>query len=158
MSALRVAVLRRIYRVAWRLLQLRYIVWPRRGRGVKCLLTHRGRVLMVRHSYGARKTWYLPGGAAHRGEPALDAAAREIREELGLQGLQLEDLVTRDMRLERIEVRLTCLHAEVPDPERVRPDPVEIADVAWFEPTALPRPRGSEVDLLIALLKAHEAE
>jgi 8-oxo-dGTP pyrophosphatase MutT (NUDIX family) len=151
MSDLRLAFLHRVYRVAWRLVQLRSLLLPGRGRGVKCLLTHRGSVLMVRHTYGARGTWYLPGGAARRDEPPVRAAAREMHEELGLQDLQLHDLLTRDIRLERIEVRLTCLHAEVTDPALVRPDPVEIAEVAWFAFDELPRPRGSEVDLLLAL-------
>jgi 8-oxo-dGTP pyrophosphatase MutT (NUDIX family) len=152
MSALRIAVLHAAYRVAWRLLQLRSLLLPGRGRGVKCLLTHRGRVLMVRHTYGARRTWYLPGGAARRREPPLRAAAREMEEELGLRDLQLHDLQTRDIRLERVQVRLRCLHAELPDPALVRPDPVEIAQVAWFAPQELPTPRGSETDLLLALL------
>ncbi|HEY3828308.1 MAG TPA: NUDIX domain-containing protein [Solirubrobacteraceae bacterium] len=152
MSDLRLAILHGLYRVAWRLVQLRSLLLPGRGRGVKCLLTHEGRVLMVRHTYGARRTWYLPGGAARRHEPPLQAAARELEEELGLRGLLLHDLQTRDIRLERVQVRLTCLHAEVPDPALVRPDPVEIAEVAWFAPQELPTPRGREVELLLELL------
>ena len=60
--------------------------------------------------------------------------------------------------MERIRVRLTCLHAEVADPQAVRADPVEIAQVGWFAPDELPRPRGSEVDLTIALYAAVEGE
>jgi len=157
-GALRIRLLHLAYRVAWRLLQLRSLVWPRRGRGVKCLLTHEGRVLLVRHTYGARRTWYLPGGASHRRETPQQAAARELREELGLGGLRMRELLTRAMRLERIRVRLTFLHAEVADPRQARPDPVEIAEVGWFEPGRLPRPRGSEVDFALALRAAVESE
>jgi ADP-ribose pyrophosphatase YjhB (NUDIX family) len=153
MQALRVAVLRRLYRVAWRLVQLRSLLWPRRGRGVKCVLTHRGRVLLVRHTYGARHTWYLPGGAARRGEPPTRAAAREMEEELGLRDLELSELATQDMLLERIAVRLTCLHAELRDPT-LRTDPVEIAEARWFALDALPTPRGGEVGLLLTLYVA----
>lgn len=158
MSSLRLRLLHLAYRAAWRALQLRSLVWPRRGRGVKCLLTHDGRVLLVRHTYGARRTWYMPGGAARRRETPRQAAERELREELGLRGLELRELLTRAMRLERIRVRLTCLYAEVPDPGQVRPDPVEIAEVGWFAPGRLPRPRGSEVDFVLALRAAVEAE
>ncbi|HVR04793.1 MAG TPA: NUDIX hydrolase [Solirubrobacteraceae bacterium] len=158
MSSLRITLLRRAYRLAWRLLQLRSFVWPRRGRGVKCLLTHGERVLLVRHTYGARRTWYLPGGAARRGETPEQAAAREMAEELGLRDLRWHVLLTRRMRLERIRVRLTCLHAEVPDRYGLRVDPVEIDEVGWFSPTELPRPRGAEVNLVLALRAAVEGE
>jgi 8-oxo-dGTP pyrophosphatase MutT (NUDIX family) len=152
MSALRVAVLRRLYRVAWRLLQLRSLVWLRPGRGVKCVLTSRGQVLLVRHTYGQRHTWYIPGGAARRGEPPLRAAARELEEELGLRDLALRELATRDMRLERLSVRLTCLHAELADSTPLRVDPVEIAEARWFPIGDLPLMRGAEVAPLLALL------
>jgi 8-oxo-dGTP pyrophosphatase MutT (NUDIX family) len=153
LSAVRVALLRRLYRVAWRGVQLRAQVWPRRGRGVKCLITHGGEVLLVRHSYGKRDTWYVPGGAARRGEPMMQAAARELEEELGVRGLPLVDMASMDMRLERIAVHILCVHAELPDPTQIRVDPVEIAEVRWFAMDALPIPRGSEVELLVALLR-----
>jgi 8-oxo-dGTP pyrophosphatase MutT (NUDIX family) len=150
-GSLRVAVLRRLYRVAWRGLQLRHLLIPGSGRGVKCVLTHREHVLLVRHNYGRRTTWYLPGGGVHRRESPLHAAEREMREELGVADLRWRELTTWDTRLERISVTLTALHAELADPARVRPDPVEIAEARWFARADLPRPRGSEVELLVTL-------
>jgi 8-oxo-dGTP pyrophosphatase MutT (NUDIX family) len=151
-GALRVALLRRLYRVAWRGVQLRAILWRRSSGGVKCVLTHGDQVLLVRHTYGRREVWYLPGGGVHRGEPPLRAAAREMEEELGLRDLQLRELATFETRLEQIAVRLTCLHAELSDLTAVRPDPVEIARVGWFARNALPTPLGSEERTLIGML------
>lgn len=56
--------------------------------GVKVLLLHPddpGRCLIVRHSYGDRARWGLPGGAykPERESPA-HAGMREVHEELGL--------------------------------------------------------------------------
>ncbi len=150
-GSLRVALLRRLYRVAWRGVQLRSMLGYR-GDGVKCLLTHGGRVLMVRHTYGRRDVWYLPGGGVRRGEPPLDAAAREMEEELGLEDLRFRALATFETRLERIDVRLTCAYAEVADPIAVSPDPVEIADVGWFAPGRLPTRVGSAERALIDML------
>lgn len=155
-ASLRVALLRRLYRVAWRGVQLRSMLGYR-GDGVKCLLVHEGKVLMVRHTYGRREVWYLPGGGVHRGEPPLDAAAREMEEELGLRELQFRALATFETRLERIDVLLTCVYAEVADPDAVSPDPVEIADVGWFGPERLPRRLGTEERRLIGLLDDGEA-
>lgn len=155
--ALRIALLRILYRVAWRALQLRSMLLPGRGRGVKCLLMHGGQVLLVRHTYGARRTWYLPGGALHRRERPVEGAARELREELGLEGVELRELATRDMRLERIAVRLTALHAELADPA-VNTDAVEIAEARWFPVAELPVPRGSDVDFLLALWRTVRSE
>ncbi|MGH2852929.1 MAG: NUDIX hydrolase [Solirubrobacteraceae bacterium] len=152
-SALRVAAMRRLYRVAWRGLQLRAAVWPRRGDGVKCALTHGGEVLLVRHTYGKRDTWYLPGGAVRRRETPLQGAAREMEEELGLRDLELEVVGTFETRLDRIAVRLTFVHAELPERPRVRADPVEIAQAQWWGLDALPTPLGSEERALTAMLR-----
>jgi ADP-ribose pyrophosphatase YjhB (NUDIX family) len=149
----RVALLRRCYRVAWWGLQVRATVWPqRRGNGVKCALTHGGRVLLVRHTYGRREVWYLPGGGVRRGEAPLRGAAREMQEELGLRDLDLREVATFETRLERLAVRLTFARAEVADPALVHPNPVEIARAEWFALDAPPVPLGSEERYLMALL------
>ena len=41
------------------------------------------RVLLVRHTYGSRG-WDLPGGSMKRGEAPVNAARREMHEELGV--------------------------------------------------------------------------
>lgn len=151
-SSWRVAVMRRVYRVAWRGVQLRGMLWRRGSSGVKCVITHRGEVLLVRHTYGRRKVWYLPGGGVHRGEPPLRAAAREMEEELGLRDLELRELAMFETRVEGIAVRLTCAHAEIADPSQVRVEPVEIAEAGWFARDHLPTPLGSEERALIGML------
>ncbi len=148
----RVALLRLLYRGAFRLAQLRAILLRHRGSGVKCLLTHNDReVLLVLHTYGPRTVWQLPGGVARRGEAPALTAAREMQEELGLRNLHWRELVTVNMRLEHIPVNLTCLYADVADPT-LRPDPVEIAQARWFPMDHLPTRLGDEVQQLLELL------
>lgn len=49
-----------------------------------------GRVLLLRHEdKRGRAFWATPGGGIEREETAVDAARREAREELGLDGVQL---------------------------------------------------------------------
>lgn len=152
MSTPRVRVMRLLYRIAYWALQLTAIVRPSGGRGVKCVLTHSGRVLLVRHTYGSREVWHLPGGGVHRSETPAAAGAREIREELGLSDLALRELSTVSLRVIRKPVQLTCMHASLEDPT-VYPDPVEIAQACWFELDRLPRALGPEVRHLIYLLR-----
>src|ERR1700734_2481734 len=70
------------YRVAAQLLRFLRPLVPIDWGGVKCVLTDGDRVLLVRHTYGSRQ-WDLPGGGRHRGERSIDAARREMHEELG---------------------------------------------------------------------------
>ena len=124
------------YRIAFRLLQALWFVRRPRKRGVKCLVTSGGRILLVRHTYGSR-AWDLPGGAMKRGEPPLHAARREMEEELGLGEagwrpageLRGTDSFRHDV--------IHCFRTELPEPV-VRPDPVELAMTQWFAPDALP--------------------
>jgi 8-oxo-dGTP pyrophosphatase MutT (NUDIX family) len=151
-STVRVTVMRQLYRIAYHLLQVLSVFRRGGGRGVKCVLTNSGRVLLVRHTYGPRETWYLPGGGVRRSETPAAAAVREISEELGLRDLPMRELTTVSLRVIRKPVSLTGMHAELQDPV-VHPDPVEIGEARWFELDDLPPALGPEVRSLISRLE-----
>ena len=79
-------------------LAYRYVLFPARlayyrvfrpvTHGVKVLIEDErsGDILLVRHCYGDRQIWHMPGGGYRpRGENPEQAARREVREELGLE-------------------------------------------------------------------------
>jgi 8-oxo-dGTP pyrophosphatase MutT (NUDIX family) len=71
-----------------------------------------GRVLLLRGWDPLRprdRYWFTIGGAAHRGEPLRSAAAREMREEIGLrvEESQLgEALVTSTIKWSQLGIRI----------------------------------------------------
>ena len=142
--------LRRVaYRVAYRLLQVWSRVRPGHPQGVKCVLRHEGRILFIRHTYGDRRLWELPGGGLHQGEPPLEAAAREAREELGV------DLVWRPLAaIEVRDHRVTTMHVFAADAttDEVTPDPGELAEVRWAAPGAPPSPLSPSSTAILELL------
>jgi ADP-ribose pyrophosphatase YjhB (NUDIX family) len=148
---LRIVALRQLYRAAYWAMYVRGLLLPPNRLGVKCLITRGGDVLLVRHTYGRRRVWYLPGGGVHRGEAAVAAAAREMGEELGLGGVAWRELATVLLQLERGLTTIVCVYAELPD-RRLQWDPVEIAEARWFALEALPAPLGVEVAPLLELL------
>jgi len=152
MSVPRVWAMRRIYQLAYHALQVLSIFRRGDGRGVKCVLVNSGRVLLVRHTYGSREVWYLPGGGVHRSETPHEAAVREISEELGLRDLSMRELTTVSLRVIRKPVELTGMYATLDQPT-VHPDPVEIAQASWFELDCLPRALGPEVMPLIDMFR-----
>jgi 8-oxo-dGTP pyrophosphatase MutT (NUDIX family) len=135
------------YRVAFRLLQLRWLLLHPVQEGVKCLITDGEALLLVRHTYGSR-AWELPGGASRHGESPLDTAQREMDEELGLGDAPWRPCGELRGRLYGRHDRIHVVAAEVHDAQ-LRVDPVEIEAAAWFDRDRLPLWTGPLLDPIV---------
>jgi 8-oxo-dGTP pyrophosphatase MutT (NUDIX family) len=69
-------------RVAYRALLVYWRVWRPRTEGVCVAVWCDGALLLVQHTY--KSGYGLPAGGRRRGEVPRDAAARELREEVGI--------------------------------------------------------------------------
>jgi 8-oxo-dGTP pyrophosphatase MutT (NUDIX family) len=144
---------RRLYRIAHR---ARRVWWrfrrPRRASVIVVAFDARDRVLLVRHSYGP-PVWSLPGGGIGRGEDGHQAAAREIREELACE---IVDLVAFEAVEDRIagslDLRHTFIARLVGEPI---PDRREIVDATLADPAELPEPCGRHSRQRIERALAH---
>lgn len=76
------ALIRALYRVAHWGLRLLWFIRRPETTGALVAVWHRGRVLLVKNSYRAQLT--LPGGYIRPREDRRTAAARELREEVGI--------------------------------------------------------------------------
>jgi len=119
--------------------------------GAMCVVSRSdGALLLVRHSY--RKGWGFPGGLLKRGEEPMDAAVREVEEELGLT-LDLDDVptVVVEPRYRRVDVIYTARMPVGDGVAEPASQTAEIVEVGWFAPGALPR-LGTEATSALAEL------
>jgi 8-oxo-dGTP diphosphatase len=97
-------------------------------------------LLIQRAQEPHRGAWALPGGFVDIDESLDEAVQRELREETGIEGVELEQFYTfgdpnRDPR-ERV---ITVAYLALVDAERLRPSAADDAmDVGWFPLGALP--------------------
>lgn len=99
-----------------------------------------GRTVLVRHTYAAG--WHFPGGGVEPGETSAEAAMREFREEtgLGVEGVPtLFGIYFNRGQVARDHVVLYLLRDHPPfDPDALRPQAVEIAEVSVAPANAPP--------------------
>jgi 8-oxo-dGTP pyrophosphatase MutT (NUDIX family) len=133
------------YRMAYAALRVYWWIFRPASSGVKCVLTHRDEVLLVRHTYGPRG-WELPGGSRKRNEEAAATATREIQEELGLSVDSWHSLGNIEIVVDHHRDSLYCFQAEVGSPETGPPDLIldlaELFTAQWFRKSDLPHPLG----------------
>ncbi|MFN4207343.1 MAG: NUDIX domain-containing protein [Agrobacterium albertimagni] len=114
-----------------------------------------GRIFLVRHTYVPG--WHMPGGGVERGETALEALVKEMREEGNLEAVDEPALFhvyfnarisRRDhVLLYRVNVRQTA----------ARPADREIAEAGFFALDALPEGVTQATQLRIAELRGEIA-
>ena len=138
------------FRVAHRLLRIWWFVRRPEQHGVKCVLTDGENVLLVRHTYGKRD-WDLPGGGIKRDERPLEAARREIEEELGVRLDGWRDLGYLGATEYHRHDTIYCFQAEV-NGKPLSIERAEIDTVRWFSRRRLPRDSGRYVRRIVALI------
>ena len=117
-------------------------------RGVKCILRDGDQVLFVRHTYGRRDAWEIPGGGLRRGEAPEAAVRREMREELGIELAELREAGQVEVSGSRKRTLLHCFEAR-PGAPRLRPAAAEIAEARWAPAGAAPPPLGPDAATLL---------
>jgi ADP-ribose pyrophosphatase YjhB (NUDIX family) len=104
------------------------------------LVTDGGRVLLVRRANEPfRGRWDIPGGFCELHEHPARTAAREVREETGLEA-RIGDLIGMwiDDYGDTGDVTLNCyFHAELVGGDPA-PQAGEVAEIGWFAPGELP--------------------
>ena len=116
--------------------------------GVKCVVVHDDHVLLVRHTYGHRG-WDLPGGTVRRREVPIDAARREMHEELGRVIEDWQELGVLYVIADHHRDNLHMFQAQIADQE-LDIDLTELAEAGWFPRDDLPPDTGQFVGKILA--------
>ncbi len=112
--------------------------------GVKVVVINQeGKYLLVRVGYGARR-WAWPGGKIDRGETALLAAERELKEESSLEIKDLKAIGSKEYSWEG-KRDTVYFFAGVTNEVDLVIDGQEIIDAGWFDLKGLPKPLSSTV-------------
>ena len=127
------ALLRRFYWLAYRVLKIYWMIAGGRVRGAAVVVSHQGQIVLVRTSY--RQGLELPGGGIKPQETAIEAACRELDEELGLSIApeQLAVLLKHDFSMQGKHVDETVFLADVHSRPDLNPDQTEIISATWFD-------------------------
>lgn len=124
------------YRLAYAALRLYWFVFRPRVRGVRCVIEHGGRVLLIRHTYGDRR-WHFPGGAVKRGEEPEAAARREAEEEVGISPPRLVRFGEFTSTDKYMRDQVYCFSGLAPGDD-VRTHRGEVREARWFAWGELP--------------------
>ena len=130
MKAATIQILYRCRRLALRVLRLK-------TRGVKVMAFNpAGELLLIRHTYGRRELFMLPGGGIGRRESPVEAAARELTEETGISAERLE---ARSIYGSRSEGKRDTIHLLAALARQApKPCSIEVAEARFFPLDALP--------------------
>jgi 8-oxo-dGTP pyrophosphatase MutT (NUDIX family) len=128
------ALIRAVYRVAHWGLRLLWFIRRPETTGALVAVWHHGRVLLVKNSYRPQLT--LPGGYIRPREDRRTAAARELREEVGIK-VQPKRLVHAYHGTHLFEHRqdtLDIYELEVDEAPSIRVDDREVVRAEFYTP------------------------
>jgi len=120
---------------------------------VKCIVRDGADALFVRHTYGNRGEWELPGGSAGRREAPEAAVRREMREELGVELHDVREVGRVEIAGHHKRTLLHCFEASVAGGAPLRLAEAELAEARWAPLAAPPRPLGPDAAALLDLVR-----
>lgn len=96
------------------------------------------------------------------GETYLEAAIRGMKEEMGVDGIEIKPLMKFRMNYGINDNEISVLYQGIVDPARVSFDPVEIESIQYLEPDELRRLVKTETSKFcgwfVEILRAHDNE
>lgn len=106
--------------------------------GVKCIVANGDEIVLLRHTYGKGR-WTFPGGNVGKNESLEDAVRREIKEELGLDIINLTVIGNIFDTSEYVEDHIGCFVANATN-KNFHIDTNEILEAGWYKLNNLPQP------------------
>ncbi|MEM9775501.1 MAG: NUDIX domain-containing protein [Chloroflexota bacterium] len=128
-----------IQNVSLPFLRLYWRVFKPKTFGVKVIVQHpeSEKILLAQHSYGNLNIWHLPGGGYNpKRESAVDAARREVFEELGVELVDLTFLADYQTSAEGKQDTVSIFTAVANSVELALSN--EIKSAKWFDPSGIP--------------------
>lgn len=128
------ACYRTAYRVAYQGARIYWRIARPSNRGALVTIWHQGRVLLVQNSYVSYRS--LPGGYVRSGESPLDAAVRELKEEISLdvRADELKPALDHTHVWEGRNDHVVIFRLDVDVAPMVQVDNREVVSAKWFSP------------------------
>lgn len=120
--------------------------------GVACLAECEGKILLIRHRYGKKNIWTVPGGNKRQYEKAKPAAVREIWNLMGIDIRSASEVNTILTDHDHPDDIVHCFIVHVPD-LYMDYDPDLIAEAKWFDLDDIPSKLTLIAKVLIQKLK-----
>jgi len=125
-----------IYKIAYPAMRVYwYMVRPKTS-GVRCVILHEGKVLLIKHAY-ASSLLTVPGGGMKKHESPEEAIRSEVAEEVGLVIADVTSVGTVRNDKEYKRDTIYVFSAFVLSPI-LHIDSVEIAEAGWYSLSDLP--------------------
>jgi ADP-ribose pyrophosphatase YjhB (NUDIX family) len=143
-----------LYRLATSVRKMYWFIFRPTTLGVKVVVIHGEKVLMIKNTYG-KDVWTFPVGGVIRNESPESAAKRDVLEEVGIGVSSVRMLGEFISALEYKKDTIKCYSASIDNPVIVI-DGDEVKEARWFDKTALPHDMSSIAQKVMMLCIASE--